>query len=119
MDNLRVHVQFSHIHPSRGQMGLLRRRATDYFVVLLGCLVKAPMGYKMRGHRRGEDEKKGGGKKDGDHCGEEKKGQEKPEASREKMRGESNIAQKPLVWCGVLNTFIPLFDHTKTTGLVI
>lgn len=46
-------------------MGLLRRRATDYFVVLLGCLVKAPMGYKMRGHRRGEDEKKGGGKKMG------------------------------------------------------
>lgn len=42
-------------------MGLLRRRATDYFVVLLGCLVKAPMGYKMRV----EDEKKGGGKKMG------------------------------------------------------
>lgn len=35
------------------------------------------------------------------------------------MRGESNIAQKPLVWCRVLNTFIPLFDHTNTTVLVI
>lgn len=60
-NNLRVHIQFSHIHSGRGQMGLLRRRVTDYFEFLLGCLVKAP-GLQNEGPQetRGGDEKQGG-----------------------------------------------------------
>lgn len=42
-------------------MGLLRWRVTDYFEVLLGCLVKAP-GLQNEGpqERRGGDEEQGG-----------------------------------------------------------
>lgn len=85
-DNLWARIQFSHIRPSRGQMGLPGRRVTDYFEVLPGCLVKAP-GLQSKGpQERREGER--GRRKDRDQSGEEKKGKEKPEASRGNERRE-------------------------------
>ena len=78
-------------------MGLLRQRVTDYFEVLLSCLVRAP-GPQDEGPQE-EEERRGGG------INEEKIGAEKPEVSAEKM--------------GVLNTHSVFAHPYQTTVLVI
>lgn len=94
-------------------MGLLRRRVTDDFEVLLGCLLKAPVLQNdgpQEPQRGGKKEEKGSGSK----WRREKKGEKKPEASREKMRGESNISftQKALEVQNSEHTYMPVFGHS-------
>ncbi len=118
VDNLQVHIHSSHIHPCRGQMGLLRQRVTDYSEVPMGCLVKAP-GLQSEGLQEKQEWEK---VRKRIRIKVEKKGQEKPEVSRERLGGSSkSFAQKLRILCRVLNTHSYQFltIHTKTTILVI
>lgn len=115
-DNLRVYIPFAHMHTQAQDRWAFSVAVTDYFKVLLGCMVKTP---ELR--HEGEEDRAAKTEEKRIRIEVEMRRKDRKSQRRAWRRREDKIILVSHTILQVLNTHVyQLFDHScQTTVLVI